>query len=44
MRIEAFFCTDLQATPVEILQGVVMRWSVEVTSEEARAPLGVETQ
>jgi hypothetical protein len=44
LRMEAFFCTDLQATPVEILQWVVMRWSVEVTFEEARAHLGVETQ
>jgi hypothetical protein len=44
LRIEAFFCTDLEATPVEILPWVVMRWSVEVTFEEARAHLGVETQ
>jgi DDE superfamily endonuclease len=44
LRMEAFFCTDLQATSVEILQWVVMRWSVEVTFEEARAYLGVETQ
>jgi hypothetical protein len=44
LRMEAFFCTDLQATPVEILPWVVMRWSVEVTFEEARAHLGVETQ
>src|SRR5919198_289981 len=44
LRLEAFFCTDLQATPVEILQWVVRRWSVEVTFEEARAHLGVETQ
>ena len=44
LRIEAFFCTDLRATPVEILQWIVMRWSVEVTFEEARAHLGVETQ
>ena len=40
----AFFCTDLQATPEQILRWVVMRWSVEVTFEEARAHLGVETQ
>lgn len=40
----AFFCTDLQATPAQILHWVVMRWSVEVTFEEARAHLGVETQ
>ena len=40
----AFFCTDLQATPERILGWVVMRWSVEVTFEEARAHLGLETQ
>jgi hypothetical protein len=44
LRLEAFFCTDLQATPVPILRWVVMRWAVEVTCEEARAHLGVETQ
>jgi hypothetical protein len=44
LRLEAFFCTDLQATPVQILQWVVMRWSVEVTFEEGRAHLGLETQ
>ena len=38
------FCTDLQATPVEMLPWVVMRWSVEVTFEEGRAHLGLETQ
>lgn len=44
LRMEAFFCTDLQATPEQILQWVVMRWSVEVTFEEGRAHLGLETQ
>jgi hypothetical protein len=44
LRMEAFFCTDLQATPAQILEWVVMRWSVEVTFEEARAHLGFETQ
>ncbi len=44
LRMEAFFCTDVQATPVEILQWIVMRWSVEVTYEEVRAHLGFETQ
>ena len=44
LRMEAFFCTDLQATPEQILEWVVMRWSVEVTFEEARAHLGLETQ
>jgi hypothetical protein len=40
----AFFCTDLHATPEQVLHWVVMRWSVEVTFEEARAHLGLETQ
>jgi DDE superfamily endonuclease len=44
LRMEACFCTDLEATPVESLPGVVMRGSVEVTCEEARAHLGFETQ
>src|SRR5919198_5171642 len=41
LRMEAFFCTDPQATPAQILEWVVMRWSVEVTFEEARAHLGL---
>jgi DDE superfamily endonuclease len=44
LRMEAFCCTDLEATPVEILPWVVMRWSVEVTFEESRTHLGLETQ
>jgi hypothetical protein len=44
LRMEAFFCTDLQVTPGQILAWVVMRWSVEVTFEESRAQLGLETQ
>jgi hypothetical protein len=44
LRMAAFFCTDLQATPAQILAWVVMRWSVAVTFEEVRAHLGVETQ
>jgi len=44
LRDEAFFCTDINASPQQILEWAVMRWSVEVTFEEARAHLGVETQ
>jgi hypothetical protein len=44
LRMEALFCTGLQAHPGQILAWVVMRWSVEVTFEEARAHLGIETQ
>jgi hypothetical protein len=44
LRDEVFFCTDLQAASVQILEWVIMRWGVEVTFEEARAHLGMETQ
>jgi hypothetical protein len=44
LRLAAFFCTDLEAPPEQSLPWVVMRWSVEVTFEEARAHLGLETQ
>ncbi|CAA9560258.1 MAG: hypothetical protein AVDCRST_MAG87-1525 [uncultured Thermomicrobiales bacterium] len=40
----AFLCTDTDATAGEILGWAVQRWSLEVTFEEVRAHLGVETQ
>jgi len=40
----AFFATDLEATPEQILAWIIMRWGIEVTFEEARAHLGLETQ
>src|SRR5512133_4314606 len=40
----AYFCTDERFLPEELLKYVVQRWSVEVTFEEARAHLGLETQ
>jgi hypothetical protein len=43
LRMEAFVCPDLQATPAPLLEGVSMRWSGEVTCAEVRAHLGVET-
>jgi hypothetical protein len=42
-RLDAFCCPDLQATPREILPWVVRRWSVDVTFDEGRAHLGLET-
>jgi DDE superfamily endonuclease len=39
-----FATTKLDATPKAILEWVVMRWSMEVTFEEAREHLGIETQ
>ena len=41
---QAFLCTDLDAAPVDILQWFVSRWQLEVTFQEVRAHLGVETQ
>lgn len=41
---QALLCTDLMATPVQILQWFRLRWQLEVTFEEVRAHLGVETQ
>jgi hypothetical protein len=40
----AFFATDQAADPAQILSWFIMRWGLEVTFEEARAHLGLETQ
>ena len=40
----AFLCTDLDVSPQQILCWYVMRWNLEVTFEDARAHLGLETQ
>ncbi len=41
---EAFFSTDLQLSPEQIVHFFVLRWNIEVTFAEARAHLGMETQ
>nr|WP_245291072.1 transposase [Methylobacterium aquaticum] len=41
---QALLCTDLTRDPEQILTWFVRRWSVEVTFQETRAHLGVETQ
>jgi hypothetical protein len=41
---QAVLCTDLRVVPQQIVEWFVVRWQVEVTYEEARAHLGVETQ
>lgn len=41
---QALLCTDLAAEPAQILTWFVLRWHVEVTFEEVRRHLGVETQ
>lgn len=40
----ALLCTDPASAPEQILEWFVRRWSIEVTFEESRAHLGVETQ
>jgi hypothetical protein len=41
---QALLCTDLAVTPQQIVAWFVLRWQVEVTFEESRRHLGVETQ
>ena len=41
---EAFFSTDIDMVPADIIKNFVLRWNLEVTFEETRAHLGVETQ
>ena len=41
---QALLCTDLARDPAQIVAWFVRRWQVEVTFQEARAHLGVETQ
>jgi hypothetical protein len=41
---QAFLSTNSDHTPLQILTWFVRRWRMEVTFEEARAPVGIETQ
>ena len=41
---KAFLCTDPETSPLEMLTWFVRRWRVEVTFEEVRRHLGIETQ
>jgi hypothetical protein len=41
---QALLCTDLAVTPAQILAWFVQRWQLEVTFEQARRHLGLETQ
>ena len=41
---QAFLCTDETVDPTQILRWFVLRWRLEVTFEEGRRHLGVETQ
>jgi hypothetical protein len=41
---QALLSTNLEYMPAQILTWFVRRWTMEVTFEEARAHLGMETQ
>jgi hypothetical protein len=43
-RTQALLCTDLSASPAQILTWFVQRWQLEVTFHAMRAHLGMETQ
>lgn len=44
MEPKALLCTNLNLTPEQIINFYLQRWSVEVTFQEVRTHLGVETQ
>ena len=44
LATRALLCTDPAMAPVRILKWFVLRWQLEVTFQEVRAHLGVETQ
>lgn len=41
---QALLCTNLEAEPLQIIEWFVLRWQMEVTFEESRRHLGIETQ
>jgi hypothetical protein len=43
-KTQALLCTDLKATPVQIIAWFIQRWQMEVPPHEVREHLGVETQ
>jgi len=43
-QTKALLCTEQFAEPVQILKWFIRRWQVEVTFQEVRTHLGVETQ
>jgi hypothetical protein len=43
-KTQALLCTDLNITPVQIIEWFIQRWQMEVTQHEVREHLGVETQ
>lgn len=44
LKSRAILCTDLEMNAIEVVQCFLRRWAAEVTFEEVRRHLGVETQ
>jgi hypothetical protein len=44
LQPQALLCTQVTIQPWQIIQWFVLRWQLEVTFQEVRAHLGVETQ
>jgi hypothetical protein len=44
LTTRAFFSTDVEQSAVSIAEDFIKRWNIEVTFEESRAHLGIETQ
>ena len=44
LKPQALLCTDSNVAAPQIVEWFVLRWQLEVTFEEARAHLGIETQ
>ena len=44
MEPQAFLCTDTDMDPAEVISNFAKRWEMEVTFQEVRTHLGVETQ
>ena len=44
MKPQAFFCTDTDMDPAEVISNFAKRWEMEVTFQEVCTHLGVETQ
>lgn len=42
--LQALLCTDLSVQPTDIVEWFVLRWRLEVTFQEARAHLGLDSQ
>jgi hypothetical protein len=43
-KTQALLCTDLHIKPEQILKWFILRWQLEVTFQEVRTHLGIETQ